>query len=546
MADVERARHRGRRGVDGEHLVTGGRAVERVDAVGLPPGRPGRLEALEAGLVGDAPTRCRRGRLGPFVCSGMIGLPYPACSSSTTPPPAEVAPLRLREPGKVSLYVCGPTVDGVPHLGHGRFSLVFDVLRRYLLFSGLDVTYVSNITDIEDKIIDRAAAEGVPIAEFTAANEALWWEIDGRPRRAPPRRDAPRHRLRRPDDRPHRRPGGPGRGLRDGDRRLPVGARRPRLRAAGPPAPRLAAGRRPDRGRRGEAVAPRLRAVEEGQAGRAELGRPVGCRPARVAHRVRGDVPRPPGRGVRAARRRPGPDVPPPRERAGPGRGRRQGVRPPLDAQRLGDRRRREDVQVARQLHLPVRPPGPQRRPRLPAAGAPLPLPLARSRSPRTPSPRPRPAWPAWTSWPGASRSPTRWPTGPPVRAGRRPPGDVDADAGGRVRGRMDDDLDTPGRWPPSSTWPAGPTPRPTPATTTVAARAARTAALLAARPRPPAAVAAPEPRWTTRRPPVWSRQRDEARAARDWARADALRAELEAAGWLVEDSAAGTRIRRR
>jgi len=89
----------------------------------------------------------------------------------------QVAPLRLREPGKVSLYVCGPTVDGVPHLGHGRFSLVFDVLRRYLLFSGLDVTYVSNITDIEDKIIDRAAAQGVPIAEFTAANEARWWEI---------------------------------------------------------------------------------------------------------------------------------------------------------------------------------------------------------------------------------------------------------------------------------------------------------------------------------------------------------------------------------
>jgi len=54
---------------------------------------------------------------------------------------------------------------------------VFDVLRRYLLFSGLDVTYVSNITDIEDKIIDRAADQGIPIAEFTAVNEALWWEI---------------------------------------------------------------------------------------------------------------------------------------------------------------------------------------------------------------------------------------------------------------------------------------------------------------------------------------------------------------------------------
>jgi cysteinyl-tRNA synthetase len=75
------------------------------------------------------------------------------------------------------MYVCGPTVDGVPHLGHGRFSLVFDVLRRYLLFSGLEVTYVSNITDIEDKIIERAAAQGVDIAEFTAANEAQWWRI---------------------------------------------------------------------------------------------------------------------------------------------------------------------------------------------------------------------------------------------------------------------------------------------------------------------------------------------------------------------------------
>jgi cysteinyl-tRNA synthetase len=75
------------------------------------------------------------------------------------------------------MYVCGPTVDGVPHLGHGRFSLVFDVLRRYLIFTGLEVTYVSNITDIEDKIIDRAAAQGVEIGEFTAANEALWWEV---------------------------------------------------------------------------------------------------------------------------------------------------------------------------------------------------------------------------------------------------------------------------------------------------------------------------------------------------------------------------------
>ena len=87
------------------------------------------------------------------------------------------APLSLREPGKVSVYVCGLTVDGAPHLGHGRMALVFDVLRRYLVFTGLDVTYVPNITDIDDKIIDGARAADVPIDEFTAVNEARWWEI---------------------------------------------------------------------------------------------------------------------------------------------------------------------------------------------------------------------------------------------------------------------------------------------------------------------------------------------------------------------------------
>ncbi len=74
------------------------------------------------------------------------------------------------------MYVCGPTVYDSPHLGHGRFSLVFDVLRRYLLFTGLEVTYVSNITDIEDNIITRAAERGIEPAELTATYEAVWWE----------------------------------------------------------------------------------------------------------------------------------------------------------------------------------------------------------------------------------------------------------------------------------------------------------------------------------------------------------------------------------
>jgi cysteinyl-tRNA synthetase len=87
-----------------------------------------------------------------------------------------VLPLEPRQPGKVSMYVCGPTVYGPPHLGHGRFSLVFDVLRRYLIWSGLDVTYVSNITDIDDKIIQRAAEEGRPWQDVTAEYEQVWYD----------------------------------------------------------------------------------------------------------------------------------------------------------------------------------------------------------------------------------------------------------------------------------------------------------------------------------------------------------------------------------
>jgi cysteinyl-tRNA synthetase len=64
-----------------------------------------------------------------------------------------------REEGKASIYVCGPTVYSDAHVGHGRASVVFDVLRRYLAWQGYDVTYVSNVTDVDDKIILRAARE---------------------------------------------------------------------------------------------------------------------------------------------------------------------------------------------------------------------------------------------------------------------------------------------------------------------------------------------------------------------------------------------------
>lgn len=87
-----------------------------------------------------------------------------------------VAPLQLRDPGRVSMYVCGPTVYGPPHLGHGRFSLVFDVLRRYLEFLGFDVTYVSNITDVDDNIIKKATVEGRTAQSVVDEFEAVWYQ----------------------------------------------------------------------------------------------------------------------------------------------------------------------------------------------------------------------------------------------------------------------------------------------------------------------------------------------------------------------------------
>ena len=87
----------------------------------------------------------------------------------------EVRELALRQPGQVDIYLCGPTVYGPPHLGHGRATLAYDVLRRYLEWSGLRVRLVSNITDIDDKIISRANREGRDAADIATRCEAVWF-----------------------------------------------------------------------------------------------------------------------------------------------------------------------------------------------------------------------------------------------------------------------------------------------------------------------------------------------------------------------------------
>src|SRR5512146_2113657 len=85
------------------------------------------------------------------------------------------------EPGKVAMYVCGPTVYHQAHIGHAMSALVFDIIRRYLEYSGYNVTHAMNFTDVDDKIINRARREGVDpfalaeryIGEFRSQLEAL-------------------------------------------------------------------------------------------------------------------------------------------------------------------------------------------------------------------------------------------------------------------------------------------------------------------------------------------------------------------------------------
>jgi cysteinyl-tRNA synthetase len=91
----------------------------------------------------------------------------------------EVRELKMREPGTLGVYLCGPTVYGPPHLGHGRATLVYDILRRYLEWSGISVRLVSNITDIDDKIIDRANRENRDWSEITHKCEDIWFKAMG-------------------------------------------------------------------------------------------------------------------------------------------------------------------------------------------------------------------------------------------------------------------------------------------------------------------------------------------------------------------------------
>ena len=84
--------------------------------------------------------------------------------NSLTGEKQELQPIR---PGHIGMYVCGMTVYDSLHIGHARMMTVFDIVSRYLRHRGYVVNYVRNITDVDDKIIQRAAQNGEPIGALT-------------------------------------------------------------------------------------------------------------------------------------------------------------------------------------------------------------------------------------------------------------------------------------------------------------------------------------------------------------------------------------------
>jgi cysteinyl-tRNA synthetase len=76
---------------------------------------------------------------------------------------SEFKPIKKSE---VGIYLCGATVQSPPHIGHIRSGVNFDILRRWLIANGFDVTFVRNVTDIDDKILHKAVHEEIP-----------WWAV---------------------------------------------------------------------------------------------------------------------------------------------------------------------------------------------------------------------------------------------------------------------------------------------------------------------------------------------------------------------------------
>ena len=270
------------------------------------------------------------------------------------------------DPGHVRMYVCGPTVYDLPHLGNVRSTVVFDVVARLLraLYPPRHLRPKHYRRGRQDLRTRRRRRRDHRRAD--RPHHSRLPRRHGGHRQRTTRRRAARHRPRAGNDRRHRETDRRRPRLRRGRPRAVRGGQLRAVRRTVRPQPGRPDRRRP-RGRGPLQARPRrLRAVEAQHAGPARLGQPVGPRAPGLAHRVQCHGLALPRRGVRHPRRRHRPAVPAPRERtrAKPVRLSRCAFRPRVAAQRHAAGGRREDVEKPRQLRHPARRAGPRARPR--------------------------------------------------------------------------------------------------------------------------------------------------------------------------------------
>ena len=297
--------------------------------VGARPRLGGRLDAMRVTIAGLArastldpgqrqgidrqPRRARRAPAG-ASSARVVGGRRVARARPDDPPPARHAQRPQRElscrssPAMSGSTRCGPTVYGPAHIGNFRSFLFADLLVRYLRYRGLRVTWVMNITDIDDKIIGGAAAAGDLDRRARPSAGPSAFLLDAAALRMTPPDVLPRATEHIPEiigadrEAARRRPRLPDRRRLDLlPDRLVAG-----LRPPGPARSRAAPGRGTGRGRRvRQGRRPRLRPVEGPQARRAAAStRAIGDGPAGLAHRVLGDEHEAPRAVVRHPHRR--------------------------------------------------------------------------------------------------------------------------------------------------------------------------------------------------------------------------------------------------
>ena len=187
-------------------------------------------------------------------------------------------PFQTVAPGKVGMYVCGPTVYSPSHIGHMVGPVIFDTIKRYLIYLGLR-GHLGRQHHRRRRQADRRGAEGRDDGQ--GPGRAGHRRLSRVPGGAGGRRHRPhalRHRAHRRDHRDHARADRQGVRLRVGGRRLLRRVQGARVRQAQPPRPRGAAGRRPDRAVGAEAAPGRLRALEELRSRASRRGRAPGAR----------------------------------------------------------------------------------------------------------------------------------------------------------------------------------------------------------------------------------------------------------------------------